>query len=119
DAATGKQLWQAPVDGLAAGLAVANGRLVVSTDKGRLHVFGRGAAGLAAAIAKDARVARGYALVLGKDAAALAYELAQRTEWFIYADESDERQAAMARAGAETLARKRKAVWQLCFRTRD
>lgn len=40
EAATGKELWKGKVDGLAKGLAVANGRLVVSTDKGNIHCFG-------------------------------------------------------------------------------
>jgi outer membrane protein assembly factor BamB len=35
----GKQLWKAPVDGKALGLAVAGGRLYVSTDKGKIHAF--------------------------------------------------------------------------------
>ena len=35
----GKTLWRAPVDGKARGLAVANGRLFVSTDKGKIHCF--------------------------------------------------------------------------------
>ncbi|MCP4379334.1 MAG: PQQ-like beta-propeller repeat protein, partial [bacterium] len=35
----GKQLWKAPVDGKAHGLAVANGRLYVSTTKGKIHCF--------------------------------------------------------------------------------
>ena len=38
-AGDGKALWKAPVDGKARGLAVANGRLFVSTDKGRIHCF--------------------------------------------------------------------------------
>lgn len=39
DAATGKLLWSAPVTGRAHGLAVANGRLFVSTDHGTIHCF--------------------------------------------------------------------------------
>jgi outer membrane protein assembly factor BamB len=39
DAATGKSLWSAPVDGKALGLAVANGALYVSTDRGSIHCF--------------------------------------------------------------------------------
>ena len=37
DASTGKEVWRHEVDGLAVGLAVAEGRLVVSTDTG--HVY--------------------------------------------------------------------------------
>ncbi len=39
DAATGKSVWNASVDGKALGLAVANGALYVSTDRGSIHCF--------------------------------------------------------------------------------
>jgi len=39
-AAGGKRLWSAPVAGRAYGLAVANGRLLASTDRGTIHCFG-------------------------------------------------------------------------------
>jgi outer membrane protein assembly factor BamB len=39
DAATGKELWAASVTGKVHGLAVANGRLFVSTDLGTIHCF--------------------------------------------------------------------------------
>lgn len=39
DAATGKEQWSAKVTGKALGLAVANGRLFVSTDRGTIHCF--------------------------------------------------------------------------------
>ncbi len=39
DTATGKLLWSASVTGKAHGLAVANGRLFVSTDRGTIHCF--------------------------------------------------------------------------------
>lgn len=39
DARTGKSLWEAPVSGRAYGLAAANGRLFVSTDRGFIHCF--------------------------------------------------------------------------------
>jgi len=35
----GKQVWTAPVKGTALGLAVAHGRLLVSTEKGTIHCF--------------------------------------------------------------------------------
>ncbi len=41
DSATGKQLWKHPIDGRAYGLAVANGALYVSTDKGSIYCFGK------------------------------------------------------------------------------
>lgn len=39
----GKTIWKAPVRGVAAGLALANGRLFVSTDVGGVHCFAPGA----------------------------------------------------------------------------
>jgi outer membrane protein assembly factor BamB len=39
DADSGEQLWQAPVAGKAYGLAIASGRLFVSTDRGTIHCF--------------------------------------------------------------------------------
>jgi len=39
DTTTGKMLWSAPVTGRAHGLAIANGRLFVSTDRGTIHCF--------------------------------------------------------------------------------
>lgn len=39
DADTGKTTWRQPIHGRAHGLAVANGKLVVSTDEGRIHCF--------------------------------------------------------------------------------
>lgn len=44
DCATGKELWSAPVKGRAHGLAIANGRLFVSTDRGAIQTFGSSAA---------------------------------------------------------------------------
>lgn len=120
DAATGKEAWKAPVDGLVKGLAVANGRLVVSTDKGCLYGFGKGpaagsavkspvnafpadttsarTAALAESLAKDAGVERGYGLVIGGDGARLALELAKRTGLRMHVAEADSAKAAAARA---------------------
>ncbi len=39
DAVTGKEVWQADVDGAALSLSAANGRLYVSTDRGTIHCF--------------------------------------------------------------------------------
>jgi outer membrane protein assembly factor BamB len=38
--ANGQNLWTRPVDGRALGLAVAQGRLYVNTDRGTIHAFG-------------------------------------------------------------------------------
>jgi len=40
DVSYGSELWSRPVHGRARGLAAANGRLFVSTDTGRIHMFG-------------------------------------------------------------------------------
>ena len=37
--ADGKKIWRAPVRGVALGIAVAHGRLLVSTDQGAIHCF--------------------------------------------------------------------------------
>jgi outer membrane protein assembly factor BamB len=42
DATTGKMRWSARVTGKAHGLAVAHGRLFVSTDRGTIHCFSPG-----------------------------------------------------------------------------
>ena len=39
NAETGVEVWAHPVQGRALGLAVANGRLLVSTDEGKIHCF--------------------------------------------------------------------------------
>lgn len=119
DAATGKELWRGAVDGAAKGLAAANGRLVVSTDRGRIHVFGKGApvprvapaaepfpaaggkrARLAEDIVKDAGMERGFALIVGggADGAPLAYEIAKRSGMLVHVLESDPSRADKSRA---------------------
>lgn len=42
DVATGKRAWSFAVDGKALGLAVAGGRLIVGTSRGKIIAFGRG-----------------------------------------------------------------------------
>ncbi|MCL4202265.1 MAG: PQQ-binding-like beta-propeller repeat protein [Pirellulaceae bacterium] len=125
DSETGREVWQAPVEGLVKGLAAANGRLFASTDNGRIYCFGsavadRGhsaatasvtpfpadqrlerAAALADAIAQDAKVDRGYALLVGRDASRIAVELAARTDFVIHVAETD---PARAEADREALA---------------
>ncbi len=122
DTAAGKKQWTGKVSGKARGLAVANGRLLVSTDKGSIHCFGRAAtpsprhAGLppadpapypsdkltrfyeqtAQAIISDTNIKRGYCLILGGDGR-LALELAKRTELIVYLVEPDTQNAATAR----------------------
>jgi len=126
DSATGDKLWTANVSGRARGLAVANGRLLVSTDSGHIHCFSQTAAaaqgagterisqpanpnpyprdGLSAlydktanAIINETGIRRGYCLILGGGTGRLAFELAKRTELMIYVVEEDERKVEAAR----------------------
>jgi len=106
DTASGRQVFSAPIDGKARGLAVADGRLLVSSDKGNIYCFVPGktganrkiaqktaagafsggskdAAATASAIVKETSIKRGYALILG-GSGRLAAELAKRTELMIY-----------------------------------
>jgi outer membrane protein assembly factor BamB len=121
DRKTGKEIWSAAVAGRARGLAVANGRLIVSTDTGSIHCFtpgsgGRGrkvapsidatpfpageatkvAAARAARIVRETGVKRGFGLILGGDGR-LAMELAKRTELLIYLVDPDAARVAAAR----------------------
>ena len=123
DVATGKEVWSAPVKGKARGLAVANGRLLVSTDEGSIHCFVAGEAGRALritppaipsplptdeSVAKTAYeivsetgIRRGFALILGGDGQ-LALELARRTELLVYvANPSPEEVSAARKALTE------------------
>ncbi|MBP8131064.1 MAG: PQQ-binding-like beta-propeller repeat protein [Candidatus Hydrogenedentes bacterium] len=118
DTKTGEEIWTASVSGRAPGLAVANGRLVVSTDKGGIHCFARGTAADASASAPaaapteaaDASIAtradaivevsgaaRGFGLVLGSATGRLAAELARRTDLYLVCAEPDIANAARAR----------------------
>lgn len=131
DSRQGKMLWEAAVDGLARGLAVADGRLFVSTTTGAIHCFGaRGSkvagpvedsptgpavapdpawgkvcADAAETIIRETGVTRGYALVLGSKTGRLAAELARRTELSICVIDPEASRVAEARAllGAEGL----------------
>ena len=157
NAADGKRLWTGKTDGNVYGLAIANGSLFASTDKGVIHCFGTGGekrgtatdsakpksdgspgfslpSGPASAknrdwhqrseqgeqrrclsrfspstklgrryakaadeIVKQAKVAKGYCLVLDCGDGQLAYELAKRTKWRIIGVESDPKKVKRAR----------------------
>ncbi len=122
DSRTGAKVWEAPVDGVACDLAVANGRLFVSTDKGVIHCFGAERKGAprrveakpaadpfprdartdvykaaAAAIVRLSGVRRGYCMVLSAGEGRLAFELARRTDLKIVCVEPDKRRAEAAR----------------------
>ena len=115
DAKTGKEVWRGKVDGKAAGLAVANGSLLVSSDTGRIYCFQAGDVKApavvraddpgalhfpsgdmseliqneVAAILEQANPGRGFCLVLGLRTGEMAYELAKQSELKIIAIESD------------------------------
>jgi len=123
DITSGKKAWSAKVDGKTKGLAVANGRLLASTDTGKIYcfvprkggkglkvvqkadtsVFPTGAGGsshpdriLAEKIIKDSGARKGYALVLGSSGR-LAFELARRSDLMIYVVNPDAKAATDAR----------------------
>lgn len=124
DAGTGKVLWEGSVEGVARGLAVADGRLFVSTTTGAIYCFGpegskvcgavedaapkppsggdaswaKACADAADFVVRESGVTRGYALVLGCGTGRLAAELAKRTELTICAVDSDPARVDAARA---------------------
>ena len=122
DAKTGKVLWNGEVDGNALGLAVADGRMFVSTDRGSIHCFSArsSAAGkvvkaalksrpypqdkltpvyedAAARILKETGVTKGYCLVTDCGTGRLACELAKRSRLNIVGLERDTKKVAAAR----------------------
>jgi outer membrane protein assembly factor BamB len=107
------------VDGAAHGLAVADGRLYVSTDTGMIYCFAAEGGGVrhqalattvshygenaryadaAAEIVKSSGITEGYCVDLACGDGGLAYELAKRTKLQIYAIDADEKNVAAARA---------------------
>lgn len=123
DAASGEELWTGKVEGKARGLAVADGRLFVSSDTGAIHCFGSKDAEALGAVEQPATaspfpsdeltpvfeaaaehivrttgVTRGHCLVLGCGTGRLAFELAKRTELQICGIEPDREKAQAARA---------------------
>ena len=122
DRATGETKWTGQVDGKARGLAVANGRLFVSTDAGRVHAFAFGATkakrtGLtltrralaadkeraAEELIADSGVGRGFALVIGCGSGDLTAALAKRTDLMIYAIDGRAEQVEAARTALDSL----------------
>jgi outer membrane protein assembly factor BamB len=121
DAATQKPAWSAPVDGSAAALAVAGGRLYVSTTKGTVYCFGSEGGGpvvhrpeprpssagdtpaarAAREILEKTGVTEGYAVDLACGDGALALELARTTKLQITAVERDPAKVAAARQALE------------------
>lgn len=119
DLAAQKASWSAEVQGNVYGLAAANGRLYVSTDKGKIYCFGEAASRPAENVQREAQsapygenklaaaaaqeildkggVTAGYCVDLGCGDGALAYELARRSKLHIYAIEADADNVAAAR----------------------
>lgn len=118
----GSDIWQAEVEGTVYGLAVASGRLYVSTDQGVIHSFGhdrieprkidearlvvstrsRSRIVLAAhEILKRSGITEGYALDLGCEDGQLALELARQSNLFVYGIESDPVKVVKARERLE------------------
>jgi len=119
-AADGKAVWTGVVSGRAHGLAVAVGRLFVSTDTGAIHCFtpGPGMTGgihearpgdfpdaqrgtlhkqLAEKILAAADGDQGYCLVLGAGDGTLAHEIAKRSRFHVIVLERDPAKAWAAR----------------------
>jgi outer membrane protein assembly factor BamB len=118
----GQPLWTGTLDGQVRGLAVSDGRLVVSTSEGAIACFAskkvaepaaiktelvvrpypddkmtEDSVSLAENIIKETRVTAGYCLNLGAGHGRLAYQLAKQMELNIYCAESDSKKAAAAR----------------------
>ena len=112
-------VWSAPVNGSPQGLAVADGRLYVSTDSGEIYCYDSSEtrkpsaiettpdnypyddnklfADAADEILKRSNIANGYCLDLGCGDGNLAYEIAQRTNLHIIAIDPDPKNVARAR----------------------
>ena len=115
-AESGAVVWQSSVDGRARGLAVADGHLIVSTDKGSIHTFTSGEPSEAAAhiaskfstseayqqaakeILAQTGLNRGFCLVIDGEEGHLAYEIARQSELEVYVVEPDAAKVAKARA---------------------
>lgn len=111
--------WSAEVAGTPLGLAVANGRLFVATDRGEIHCFAAGApekpaviraapdaapygdnavqAAAAEAILARSGITEGWCVDLACGDGALAYELARKSKLQIVALDKDPANVALAR----------------------
>ena len=124
-ASDGDILGTSPVDGQARGLAVADGRLVVSMSTGQIACFGPEEIphpptispqvrreGLRLASAVTARriidqtgITAGYCLLLGAGDGSLSYELAKRSDLRIYCIEPDPQKVAAVRRALDMAGR--------------
>lgn len=117
DRETRKVVWSAQVEGAAHGLAVAHGRLYVSTEKGMLYCFDsaaprkptvrEGVAGTPDGVQEVVRAAseilqaggirEGYGVLLGCGDGTLALELARQSKLHLLAIDADAHNVAKAR----------------------
>ncbi|MEX0718077.1 MAG: PQQ-binding-like beta-propeller repeat protein [Planctomycetaceae bacterium] len=117
DSESRETLWKQEVEGAALGLAAAEGRLYVSTDRGVIHCFGGpepkvtrsarpmerwarrpgGDAPLAEEIVRQSGRTAGYCVDLGCGDGSLAHELALRTKLHVVAIDADADNVAAAR----------------------
>ncbi len=105
---TGEKLWSAQVDGEARGLAVANGKLIVSTTTGDIVCFSNNQSSeptvqstsnpyeeneelsnAAQRILDATDAKKGFCLIVGAEDGQLAYELAKRSDLEIYVVDPD------------------------------
>ncbi len=114
DKVTGKEFWKSDIQGKAAGMAVSNNRLIVSSDQGQIYCYGDTKTDAAKEIKpivntnpypnderapiyqqaaeqilSDSGITKGYCLVLDCGEGRLAYELAKRTNLQIIGLEKD------------------------------
>ncbi len=118
DLATRAVVWKGEVAGAACGLAVAHGRLFVSTDRGRIYCFGSGPAtstvvsetthappppadaqyvAAAEEIVRRTGITKGFCVDVGCGDGSLALELARRTKLQIFGLEADASKVETAR----------------------
>ncbi|MCE5276796.1 MAG: PQQ-binding-like beta-propeller repeat protein [Planctomycetaceae bacterium] len=117
DADSGKETWTAKVDGSALSLTVANGRLIVSTDTGKIYCFAGGAAAggevrpaadpnvkisdtmqaaADAALKLAPEIRKGFALVYGVETGEMALEIARKSDLMVVAVSDDAAKVAAA-----------------------
>jgi len=118
DADTGRELWRGSVEGQARGLAVADGRLLVSTSTGRIYCFGEDQVDqplmvdqrqpvkdpapsrksrFATEILDKSGIRAGYCLLPGLDDLDLPLGLIEQSDLKVIAREKDEEKIAKAR----------------------
>ncbi len=122
---TGEEQLALEVEGKAEGMAVAGGRLYVSTDTGAIYCFSTSGgdaktvrqpvndkpyqtdensgmfAQAASAIVKETGINEGFCLVVGSEDGRLAYELANRTQLRIVGIEPNPEKVAAARSALD------------------